>query len=125
MGESGIDKRVEFVLRRIFTVFGYSKFDKFKSAILSVKEESPLRAIEIFLDDPERPVVFAYQGSGESLIASCDCPASVAQIKKKVLVICRAKAGVEISMDNIVEAILVQELSKKLLENMNLLLNGA
>lgn len=86
----------------------YSKFDKFKSAILSVKEESPLRAIEIFLDDPEvntahsgdlcitrcqRPVVFAYQGSGESLIASCDCPASVAQIKKKVLVICRAKVS--------------------------------
>ncbi|KAF4742076.1 hypothetical protein FOZ63_017584 [Perkinsus olseni] len=116
-GEGGLDKRVEFVLRRIFAVFGYSKYDKFKSTILNQKEDSPLRAIETFLDDPECTAFFAYQGSGESLAATTQSPGSVAQIKKK--------AEVEISADNMVDCIIVQELSKRLLENINSLLNGA
>ncbi|KAF4730134.1 hypothetical protein FOZ62_019399, partial [Perkinsus olseni] len=124
-GEGGLDKRVEFVLRRIYAVFGYSKYDKFKSTILNQKEDSPLRAIETFLDDPECTAFFAYQGSGESLVATTQSPGSVAQIKKKVLIVCRAKAEVEISADNMVDCIVVQELSKRLLENINSLLNGA
>ncbi|KAF4665135.1 hypothetical protein FOL47_004778 [Perkinsus chesapeaki] len=124
-GGGGLDKRVEFVLQRIFAIFGYSKYDKFKSTILNQKEDSPLRAIEAFLDDPECLAFFAYQGSGESLVATRQTPASLGQIKKKVLIVCRSKAEIEISADNIVSAIVVQELSKRLLENMNCLLNGA
>lgn len=114
----GPDPRVEWVLGRMSALMGVrpEKYDKYIQTFLG--EQACMQAILSFLEDPDVAFCFFHPTADSVIANSSDFP-TVAQMKKKVIAMHRAKRGIEISKDNLAESVVILELSKNVLDLMN------
>eukprot|EP00928_Gymnodinium_smaydae_P023763 TRINITY_DN1947_c0_g1_i2.p1 TRINITY_DN1947_c0_g1~~TRINITY_DN1947_c0_g1_i2.p1 ORF type:complete len:4562 (+),score=1174.36 TRINITY_DN1947_c0_g1_i2:66-13751(+) len=121
MGEEGgkkLEERTAWFLKRMSALMAVrsEKIDKFFSAFSA--DEASGRALARFLDEPETLYCFCYPGS-ESVTVNCTDFPTVNQLKKKVIVMHRVRKEVEISKENISEAVIMVELTKNLMDLLN------
>jgi dynein heavy chain len=110
------DTRVPWMLRRISILQNVrpEKFDKYQQAFM--QDMASLQALQRFLSEKECPYIFFHPVSAESTSAnSTDFP-TPSQIKKKVIVVHRAKPECDIVAATIAADTVILELSKNVMD---------
>jgi dynein heavy chain len=117
MGEK-VDGRVEWFMTRMVALQGIraEKLDKFKAAFLA--DEVSVRNLGRFFDESDVPFCYVYP---DGVTISCNCGElpTVAQLKKKIVGLHRVRKEAEITKENIHETVVVVEMSKNVLELLN------
>jgi dynein heavy chain len=113
--KKGPDPRLAWVMRRVATLTGVKaeKYDKWAAAFTA--EPASVQAVLSFVSDPEVPFCFFHPGAETVTANSTDFP-TAAQIKKKVMVMHRAKPECEITEQNLAGNVVLLELTKNIMD---------
>eukprot|EP00931_Biecheleriopsis_adriatica_P036383 TRINITY_DN2095_c0_g1_i5.p1 TRINITY_DN2095_c0_g1~~TRINITY_DN2095_c0_g1_i5.p1 ORF type:complete len:4649 (-),score=1173.32 TRINITY_DN2095_c0_g1_i5:61-14007(-) len=115
---SKIEPRNLWTLNRLQTLLGVKpeKADKFISGFSA--DEGSGRALGRFLDEVEVPACY-FVPAGESVLCSVELP-TPQQMRKKLVVMHRASPEVAISKENVGEACIIMELTKNVMDQLNM-----
>jgi dynein heavy chain len=113
--KKGGDARLMWALKRVAILTGVKgeKMDKWISAFNA--DAASVSSINRFLTETDVGFCF-FHPSGETVSANCQDFPTAAQIKKKVMVMHRARPEMELTADNMASACILLELTKNIMD---------